>query len=472
MSQPPAELEAFRKLLEATSLSSEQQRPVLESDALVGPELGLLLRRCAVPHDFDRPLLRRLGESDQQTAAARFEAFAELSIMQVGDGALSLHERWRRPLWAWWLRDEQRLEFIALSRTLADWFDSLAKVADSGSQVRQIQSRRRMFHLLGCDTDKGIREFERLCRLARHSWAFSECNLLIRLVKEYEPILNPRQSAVLHYHEGKLASDLKEWELALATFRSVTGEPVADPGVKIKAIVRAAHALRNLGRNQEALKELQRAQEQISLSHDAVDLLWRVLYELGEVYRDLGDLDSAERTLRAALGDARKAKEPADLAGVLNSLGTVQARLGNTTQAIDSFRLSLDYLQRSGDALRPGAVLNNLGLAQLEKTDWSDAQSSFAASLERMRAAGDRGGQATALLNSSRAQVALGDFVAAGDSAERAAKLFREAGDSASAERALLQSAAAARASLQQSRRRGIIPRAIANLKRLFTRSP
>jgi hypothetical protein len=150
----------------------------------------------------------------------------------------------------------------------------------------------------------------------------------------------------------------------------------------------------------------------------------------------------------------------------------VQARLGNTTQAIDSFRLSLDYLQRSGDALRPGAVLNNLGLAQLEKTDWSDAQSSFAASLERMRAAGDRGGQATALLNSSRAQVALGDFVAAGDSAERAAKLFREAGDSASAERALLQSAAAARASLQQSRRRGIIPRAIANLKRLFTRSP
>jgi tetratricopeptide (TPR) repeat protein len=470
MSEPPLELEAFRKLLEATSISSQQQRPILESDALVGPELGPVLRRCAVPHEFDRALLALLGESDQQTAAERFETFSDLSLMQVANETLSVHERWRRPLWAWWLREEQRPEFVALSRSLADWFDGLEKSEISGGQRREVPARKRMFHRIGCDPDKGIAEFESLCRTARHNWAFPECNLLIRLVKEYEPVLNPRQRAILGYHEGKLASDLHEWERALATFRSVEADPAVGAVVQIKAMVRAAHALRNLGRNQEALKKLQEARDRTASSGDAAALSWRVHYELGEVFRDLGDLDRAERTLRVALDEAGKASEEAELAGVLSSLGTVQSRLRNTSQAIESFQLSLKYLERSGEALRTGAVLNNLGVAQLEKTDWAGAQISFAASLERARAAGDRGGQATAMFNSSRAQVALGEFAAAKDSAEQATKLFAEAGDDAGAKRALSQIATIARARLLRSRPRGVISRAIAGLARSIGR--
>lgn len=472
MSEPPLELEAFRKLLDATSISSQQQRPILESDALVGPELGPLLRRCAVPHEFDRALLGLLGESDQKTAADRFDTFSELSLMQVqvANETLSVHERWRRPLWAWWLREEQRPEFIALSRSLADWFDGLEQSETGGGQRHEVLARKRMFHRIGCDPDKGIAEFEALCRTARHNWAFSECNLLIRLVKDYEPILNPRQRAVLGYHEGKLASDLHEWERALTAFRSVEAEPAAGAVLQIKAMVRAAHALRNLGRNDEALKELREARDRIPSGNGTAALSWRVLYELGEAYRDLGDLDRAERALRAALDEAGKTNEEAELAGVLSSLGTVQSRLRNTSQAIESFQLSLKYLERSGEALRTGAVLNNLGVAQLEKTDWAGAQISFAASLERARTAGDRGGQATALFNSSRAQVALGEFAAAKDSAERAAKFFTEAGDDASAKRALAQSASAARALLRRSRPRGVIHGAMAGLARSIRR--
>lgn len=471
MSEPPLELEAFRKLLETTSISSQQERPIVESDALVGPELGPVLRRCAVPHEFDRALLALLGQSDQQTADDRFETFSELSLMQVqvAGETMSVHERWRRPLWAWWLREEQRPEFVALSRSLADWFDAQEK-SETGDQLREVPARKRMFHRIGCDPDQGIAEFESLCRAARHNWAFPECTLLIRLAKEYEPILNPRQRAVLGYHDGKLASDLHEWERALTAFRSVEAEPAAGAVLQIKAMVRAAHALRNLKRNDEALKELQAAQDRIPSSKDTAALSWRVLYELGEAHRDVGDLDGAERALRAALDEAEKTHEEGVMAGVLSSLGTVQSRLRNTNQAIESFQLSLKYLERSGEALRTGAVLNNLGVAQLEKTDWAGAQASFAASLERTRAAGDRSGQATALLNSSRARMALGEFAAAKDSAEQAAKLFAEAGDIAGADRALAQSASVARASLRRSKPRGVIPRAIASLAKFIGR--
>jgi tetratricopeptide (TPR) repeat protein len=302
--------------------------------------------------------------------------------------------------------------------------------------------------------------FEALCRRARYRRSFSECSLLIRLVKEYEPVLPARERAVIAYHDGKLASDLRDWERALGLFRSVATEPAAGTGLQVNALVRQGHALRALDRTAEALDVLQDAQRR-STGEGTADQTWRILYELGEIYRDLGYADRADRTLRAALHEAWKAEDRADIAGLLNSLGTVQLKLRDTDGAIDSFQKSIEQLKRRGDVLRPGAVLNNLGLAQIEKCDWDAAEASFAASLECKRAAGDQLGQANALLNLSRAQSAQDKLALAQESVAQAGTLYEAAGDGRGRARALLAQARLANRARHAEAARSLFQQAI-----------
>ena len=452
---PPDPLAAFRQLLEGAAAQHQAESPVVLTDGLVGPELGAVLRRCAAPHDFDRRLLQRLGGWSATESDQRFLEFSELSIMQLAGDALSVHERWRKPLWNWWLREERRAQFVALSESLAEFFGANAR--ESGSETDQ---RRQMFHLIGCRRDEGLRMFEALCRRARHRCAFSECMLLVRLASEYESVLSARERALIAYHDGKLASDLRDWERALGLLRSVAAEPTASTELQVNALVRQGHALRALGRADDALAVLEGSRVRID-SETNPDQAWRTLYELGEIYRDLGQTDLADKTLHAALAQAAKAGDPADLAGVLNSLGTVQLKLRETDHAIDSFRKSLDQLDRRGDVLRRGAVLNNLGLAQIEKCDWDAAEASFVASLDFKCAASDHLGQANALLNLSRAQAAQEKLPLAQTSAAQAARLYEAAGEHRGYARALLVQARLATRARQAEAARTLFLQAI-----------
>lgn len=444
-------LAAFRQLIDNATGQDEAGQQVVLTDALLGPELGGVLRRCAVPHDFDRPLLELLGGWDTAEAEQHFLEFSELSIMQFSGDALTVHERWRKPLWAWWLGDEERERFVALNESLTEWFRT--KALAGGSETDQ---RRQMFHLVGCRRSDGVQMFEDLFRRARHRRSFSECSLLIRLVSEYEPVLSASERAVVAYNDGKLASDLRQWERALELFESVAAEPDTADEVQVFALVREGHALRALGRTDEALQVLEDARRRSAVPRQA----WRALYELGELYRDLGEADRAGRALRAALKQASKAGDGADVAGVLNSLGTVQLRLRDTESAVESFRKSLEELERSGDVVRPGAVLNNLGLAQIEQLDWCAAEASFSASLERKQAAGDQFGQAVALLNLSRAQSAQGKFALAQESAAQAGGLFESVGDARGQARAFLARARLAKHEGQAEAARSLFQRA------------
>lgn len=413
----------FRRLLEATAQPGPDS-PVLLSDGLVGPEAGALLRRCAVPHDFNRALLQRLGGLGEAEASARFEQFADLSIMQRHATTLSVHERWRQPLWRWWQEDAQRADFVALSETLVEWFT--APPSPTGEDPA---ARRRMFHLIGCRHAEGMQAFEALFRTARHRRRFSECSLLLRLVHEYDPGLKPRELALLRYHEGKIAIDLRQWERALPLLRAVAADPHADARLGLNGQVRVAHCLRQTGRTEEALVLLEAALTGVAAEPAAARSRWRVLHELGEVYRDLGRADDASATLAKALASINDDEEDADIAGMLNSLGTVQLKLREIESAIASFNASLNHLKSRGDAVRTGGVLNNLGLAQIECCDWKAAEDSFAASLETKRASGDQIGQATTLLNLSRVQLSQERLDDARRSAEQAAALYAAGGD-------------------------------------------
>ena len=425
MSDDSDSLATFRRLLESTTAPSGADSPVLLTDSLVGPAAGAVLRRCAVPHEFDPALLQRLGTYGEAEAAERYAQFSELSVIQVNADALCVHERWRRPLWSWWLEDTQRAEFVALNEALVEWFAAMPE--RSGDDTA---ARRRMFHLVGCRQDEGLQAFEALFRAARHRRRFSECSLLLRLIHEYDPLLRPRERALLTYHEGKLASDLRDWERSLTLLRTVADDEAVEVRLRVNAEVRVGHTLRQAGRPLEALTVLEKARDRVAAADPtAARSAWRVLYELGEVYRDLGQADDASAMLTRALASANDDEEDADVAGMLNSLGTVQLKLREIDSAIESFRASLDYLKQRGDAVRSGGVLNNLGLAQLERCDWPAAEESLAASLEAKRAAGDLLGQATTQLNLSRVQASQEHLDGACHSAEQAATLYEAAGD-------------------------------------------
>lgn len=425
-------LAAFRSLLEDTAKASPDS-PVLMTESLVGAAAAALLRRCAIPHEFDRALLRRLGNLDETQADERYAQFAELSIMQIGDGSLSMHEQWRKPLWYWWLDAVRREEFTALNKALVEWF--AAPASPTGEDPF---ARRRMFHLIGYRQDDGLQMFKVQFSAARWRHRFSECALLLNLVHEYDPVLKPRERALLKYDEGKLASDLRKWEDSLSLLRAVAADDDADSLLRINAQVRVGHVLRMTGRAPEALPLLEDARSQVAAEPSAVRSSRRVLYELGEVYRDLGRVDDAHKTLTDALASTNPEEEDADVAGILNSLGTVQLKLREIDAAIVSFKASLDYLKRSGEAVRVGGVLNNLGLAHIERCAWKAAEETLTESLQLKRAAGDVLGEAMTLLNLSKTRAAQRLWEDACLSAKKAVALYETIGDAPGRARAIL----------------------------------
>lgn len=417
-----AALAAFRSLLKDTAQPG-LDNPVLLTDGLVGPADGAFLRRCAIPHAFDQALLRELGALSEAEASRLYARFAELSLMQIGDSTLSMHERWRKPLWQWWLDPAQRNEFAAINEACVKWF--AAPAAATGEDP---VARRRMFHLIGWRQDDGMQMFEAQFRAARWRRRFSECSLLLNLAHEYDPVLRPGWRALLTYEEGKVASDLRQWDRSLSLLRGVAVDPDADLHLRIDAQVRVGHALRMTGRAPEALTLLEDLRDRAT-AEQAARSSSRVLYELGEAYRDVGRVNDASKTLLSALAIVDHDEDDADVAGILNSLGTVQLKLLETDRAISSFQASLDRLRRLGDAVRAGGVLNNLGLAQLERCDWKAAEATLRESLESKRSAGDVLGQATTLLNLSKAQAAQEHLEDACLSAEKAAASYEMVGD-------------------------------------------
>jgi tetratricopeptide (TPR) repeat protein len=451
--QPSDGLAAFRQLLSGEGTPEGTSRWEEVTDTLVGPELGPVLRRCAVPHEFDLRLFAHIGGFAPAEAEKHFREFSELSSLQFDGEALSIHERWRRPLWHWWLGDEQHEEFVILSESLAAWFGALASESE-------IDERRQMFHLIGCRPADGMRMFENLCRRARMRHKFSECSLLIRLANEYLPVLPPCERAVIAYHDGKLASDIRDWDRAIELFDRVVKEPAAETDLQVYALIREGHALRMLDRTDEALHLLEQARDRSSDAASA-KAAFRALHELGEIYRNLGQVDLADRTLHAALDRASRAGEDADVAGVLNSLGTVRFRLRDTKGAIELYNASLRELERRGDVMRPGSVLNNLAVAQMEKLDWAGAEVTLARSLEYQRAAGDQVGQANALFNLSRAQSGQNKLALATESAEQAATLYEAVGEDRGQGRAVLAQARLAKREKQVQTARRLFDRAI-----------
>jgi len=391
-------------------------------------ESAELLTLCAIPHQFDSDILRALQPTlDTSKAESMFAKFSELSVTVSFNDEIALHDEARAYLFKQWLNGDKVEKFVAASTSLVEYFTNEASVV---SDIRlDIAERNRMFHLIGAKQAEGFVEFERIFGLMRYQYRLSDCKTLIDLVHEYDSVLESARTVWLAYHEGKLAADFRQWQHAQELLNAVLSNHGLQPELKLRVFNRLGiinEAQRNwaisIGFFQQAL-DLARTLEAPG------DILYRVLHNLGVVYRDSGDLSKAEKLLNESIELAKENNDLSAQALGYNSSATLNRRLGNPQQAINMYTKSLDYLHQSKERFRPAQVYNNLGMIYADLSEWNKSEEFFRKSLDIKQQAGDTFGQAMTLSNLARVYQNLNLHPKAIEVSNQAIALFEQMKD-------------------------------------------
>jgi tetratricopeptide (TPR) repeat protein len=380
-----------------------------------------LLRKAAIPHQFNPEVLRVLEPSlTEEQADARFRRFTRLStVISTPDGA-ALHDNARQQLFATWLAPDCLAELADISSRLLGYCEQLMDAADVVS--REKLRRRYIFHFVAVSQDLGISTFEDEFEAYRDRLRLTACDNLLRLVREYEPVLTPLNRARVTYREAKLVSDRGDAARALQLFAAVRDEPSIDAMLRLKAwlgIGRAHDAARQWKDAADALTEALRVSEQ---EPRAGGFRCRILQSLASIHRDTGNLDTAEVLLKQSLDLAKAAHDEKGTAIGYNAFGTLYLRGDEPEKAIASLRQSLEHMEP--EDFDRSRIYNNLGLAYMRIRNYTESARWFERSLELKRSAGDTIGEANTRNNLVRLHGEQGAMQAAIDEAAKAAGLF------------------------------------------------
>jgi len=393
------------------------------------------LRLCAIPHEFDMSILRTLApELSEEQARKDFDAFSRLSLIAQRGESLAMHDEPRRYLFEQWLEAGRQNDFRLASNGLAEYFGARAtQLETEGGSERsdpvERAMRDRMFHLIGASRAEGLAEFERICRQRREEMRLGQCETLIKLVHEYDRVLNPLEKAIVAYHEGKLAADRQEWKTAEELFNRVLATEGVSTQVQVKTLCRLGIINDAQRRWAAAIDFFKKGLETADERPDCFAQIIHLHLNLGSTYRDSGQLPKAEELLQKGITLAKNAHDLSGLADGYNSLGTLYLKLNDIPKAVGTYELSLKHLEELGDKFRPAQVYNNLGNAYANQRDWQKSEEFFRRSLEIKRQAGDNAGQALTLTNLVRVYRAQQKIPAAIAALEQAATLFAEVRD-------------------------------------------
>jgi tetratricopeptide (TPR) repeat protein len=417
-------LRKFDALLASLSAGESSIEALL---SLLPPQSAAQLRLCAIPHEFNPRVLQALVP-DLEIAAAegRCEEFGGLSCVVAAPNGLAIHPTSRSVLFREWLRSERLEEFRQASARLVSFQNGASAAAASAEQ--EVQQHSHMFHLLGADQERGLAEFEELCRRARQERRLAVCSTLIRLVHEYDPVFTAAQTATLAYHEGKLAADMRQWERAELLFRRIVDSSAAAPDLIVRAHVRLGELAAEQGDLDRAIEQYGLAETRMTESSAAQTPRYHILRSLGEAYRERGDYAEAERLLVSSLGLSREANDLLASSDTYNSLGTLYWRRREIEKATAAYQTSLDHLVNAGRRFQAAQVYNNLGMIYADGADWEEAQRAYEKSLEIKREAGDTLGQARTLTNLVAVYQGQQRLEAATEACQEAIHLFEEVG--------------------------------------------
>jgi tetratricopeptide (TPR) repeat protein len=413
-------------------LSSSQSQ---ESDLMLmqlDGENAHRLRLCAIPHAFDQDVLRVLdSQLGADQAKQTLEEFQKLpAVTPLGD-CLTLHDVVRQQLFAQWLAPERREEFSAVSARLADHYRPRAN--DSAIEVANKQPSW-LFHLLGADPEQGFSEFQSIYRARRDQGRFSECESLVRLLREYASALGPDKHDWFTYYQAEVADNNRNWTGALEYLEPLLARNLPSE-FRSLVLLRTGSVLRRLGRLDQARARCLEALE-ISDRLEPGAARHLIHHELGLIARDNNDFEGARTELERAIDLAKAASSPRDVVIAYNSLGTLLLKPA-PRDAAKLFRECLSLLDPEKDKLRIAQVLNNLGLASADIQEWQAGEEYYIRSLQIKREAGDLYGEASTLLNVSRVYRAEQKWDEARGALMTSAKLFEDVHDVVNAGRVL-----------------------------------
>ncbi|MCC7249048.1 MAG: tetratricopeptide repeat protein [Lysobacter sp.] len=168
-----------------------------------------------------------------------------------------------------------------------------------------------------------------------------------------------RLRGILDYRRERIPEALSRFEcaLALATARE-------DRAARAKDLKNVGSALRRLGDFRGALLHLT---ESLDIQRADGAPLGSVLNNIGDVYRELGEPEIAERYYRDAIDDFQRHRNPVQSAHVLETLSGLALDRGDIVEATRSLETALAVGRKAGDKayrLRIYAVLIRLALAE------------------------------------------------------------------------------------------------------------
>jgi CarD family transcriptional regulator len=181
------------------------------------PESAKRLKLCAIPHYISPDIVQVLEPTlSTDQAMERYTELSTFSFITLNEDGLLMHEDVRHYLFSRWITPFITPEFINVSARLVEYFERSAKEA-RGVKLQAAQ-RQILFHMLGTNLKRNFNKFERLLKEMRNDNQFSECESLIKLVLQYEGMLEPEYVIRLMIYEGDLAVAQGQWELAKKIF--------------------------------------------------------------------------------------------------------------------------------------------------------------------------------------------------------------------------------------------------------------
>lgn len=397
----------------------------------MSPEKAQQFKLCAIPHQFNAQILMVLvPELSCETARARCQEFGENpSVRSYGGELYVINEELRNPLFQQWLEPDRRAEFVEANQRLVSYFSQ----GDQGESVDADTNRlNRVFHQIGADSEKGFAEFEALFSERRQRSSPGECQILIRLIHEYDPILTSSQRGSLNYQEGKTAADLLRLDEARKLFDSVLDTADSSPELRIKAVIRLGlleHELRNwsaaISRFQEALALLETIED--TKFRDRFN--YQIKINLGVTYREMGELQQAKRLLLESVRETHRVNTVNGMAVAYNSLGTLFRKIGEGKSAVKAYLKSLKVVEGEQQYYRIAQVYNNLGLAYLDERELEKGEQALQESLKFKAKAGDTIGLGRTYNNLMQAYRIQGKEREAVEAGGLAIKCFEEVGD-------------------------------------------
>jgi len=176
---------------------------------------------------------------------------------------------------------------------------------------------------------------------------------------------------------------------------------------------------------QETLKLAAR----ISPERDAAEARAAALGNLGNVYRERGDLEGAEEHYKSALAIAREIGDRLGQANALGGLGLVYYRRGELEKAEEHHKKALEIYREIGNRLGEAQALGNLGLVYDLRGELEKAEEHHKKALEIDREIGNRLGEAQGLGNLGLVHARRGELEKAEEYHKQALKIDREIGN-------------------------------------------